>query len=142
MPENEAKYPGSTMFGVLPAYGFFCRHVRGLKLESVRLDTAQPERRPALICDDVKDMVVDGLDAVKAPGPLPLVRLAQVENVLFRGCTLRNPVDTFLRLEGPATAHVVLMGNDVSRAGKPTDLARDVSRDALREIGNNFAAGK
>ena len=142
VPENEAKYPASTMFNVLPAYGFFCRHIRGLKLQNVRLDTAQPDQRPAMICDDVKDLLVDGLDAVKALGPLPLVRLTQVENVLFRACTLRNPVDTFLRLEGPATAHVVLMGNDLSRAGKPTDLAPDVSRDALREIGNESAAGK
>lgn len=35
VPELENKYPESTMFGVLPAYGFFCRHVDGLTFRDV-----------------------------------------------------------------------------------------------------------
>ena len=31
VPEKADSYPESTMFGVLPAYGFYCRHARGLK---------------------------------------------------------------------------------------------------------------
>ena len=33
MPEMEGKYPDATMFGDLPAYGLYCRHVVGLTLD-------------------------------------------------------------------------------------------------------------
>jgi polygalacturonase len=51
--ELENKYPESTMFGVLPAYGFFCRHVDGLTFRDVDLGYEAADRRPALICDDM-----------------------------------------------------------------------------------------
>ena len=36
-PEREAVYPEPTMFGELPAYGFFIRHVKGLTMRDVEL---------------------------------------------------------------------------------------------------------
>jgi len=76
VPENETGYPECTMFGKsLPAYGFYCRHVTGLKLRDVRLRTGQRDERPAVICDDVKRLVIDGLDACSAGGAAPAVRL-------------------------------------------------------------------
>ena len=34
VPEHETKYPESRMFGTLPAYGLYCRHVHGLKFST------------------------------------------------------------------------------------------------------------
>ncbi|MEN8229419.1 MAG: glycoside hydrolase family 28 protein [Bacteroidota bacterium] len=56
VPEHEEKYPESTMFGDLPAYGFFCRHVNNLTFRDIDLNCTKPENRPALICDDVHDL--------------------------------------------------------------------------------------
>ena len=67
------------MFGVLPAYGFYCRHVRGLKFHNIRLDTTKPDLRHALVCDDVKDLIIDGLDAACRPDAEPIVHFIQVE---------------------------------------------------------------
>jgi len=76
VPENEAGYPECKMFGQsLPAYGFYCRHVNGLKLRDIHLRTAQPDERPAIVCDDAKRLVIDGLDACSAGGVAPAVRL-------------------------------------------------------------------
>lgn len=47
------------MFGRLPAYGFFCRHVKNLYLSRVELALASPDSRPALVCDDVADLELD-----------------------------------------------------------------------------------
>ncbi|MBM4028087.1 MAG: glycoside hydrolase, partial [Planctomycetes bacterium] len=49
IPERADAYPESTMFGMLPAYGFFCRHVQGLVLQNVHLQTATPDHRHALV---------------------------------------------------------------------------------------------
>jgi len=56
IPEEPAKYPECTMFGTLPAYGFFCRHVNGLTLDNVEVRTVTPDARPALVCDDVRNL--------------------------------------------------------------------------------------
>ncbi|MCA9450185.1 MAG: glycoside hydrolase family 28 protein, partial [Candidatus Omnitrophica bacterium] len=37
VPEVENKYPECTMFGDLPSYGFYCRHVKGLSFSQVDL---------------------------------------------------------------------------------------------------------
>ena len=35
-------YPENTTFGVLPAYGFYLRHVRGITLSNVWLELEKP----------------------------------------------------------------------------------------------------
>ncbi len=53
VPEFPDKYPEYSMFGPLPAYGFWCRHVRDLELRNTRLSTDQPDERPDVVMDDV-----------------------------------------------------------------------------------------
>lgn len=103
VPEHPEKYPEHSMFGALPAYGFYCRHVRDLTLRDVRVSCAEPETRPGLICDDVA-----GLDAfgLAAAGP-PLI-LHQVRDALVHGCRLPAGVRTWLRVTGHRTAQVDL----------------------------------
>jgi polygalacturonase len=69
VPENETKYPESRMFGPLPAYGFYCRHVEGITFSNIRLRTDQPDPRPALVTDDVGQLSTYGFDAPGAPNP-------------------------------------------------------------------------
>ena len=54
-PENEKFYPEPSMFGEMPSYGFFFRHVSGIELHDVKLDYLNPEARPAVVLDDVQD---------------------------------------------------------------------------------------
>ena len=35
VPEKETSYPKGSMFGVLPAYGLYCRHAHGLRLHNL-----------------------------------------------------------------------------------------------------------
>jgi hypothetical protein len=41
--------------GIMPAYGFYIRHVNGIKLNNVEVGYLGKEVRPAIIMDDVKD---------------------------------------------------------------------------------------
>jgi polygalacturonase len=58
--EKEDAYPECGMFGPLPAYGLYCRHVKGLRLLNVQLTPRQPDARPATVFDDAEDVLVDG----------------------------------------------------------------------------------
>jgi hypothetical protein len=131
VPEYERRYPDSGMFGVLPAYGFYCRHVLGLKFHDIRLDTAAPDRRHALVCEDVKDLTIDGLDAACLPEAAAMLRFTQVEGAIIRNCALRGDLGTFLKLEGNATGRVVLLSNELSRAARVVEARDDVPRGAI-----------
>jgi len=52
-PEKEDTYPEPTMFGDLPAYGFFIRHVKGLKMRDVDVSFLREDARPAFFLNDV-----------------------------------------------------------------------------------------
>jgi polygalacturonase len=53
-PERENIYPEPTMFGELPSYGFFVRHVKGLQMRDVEVSYLSPDFRPAFWLNDVK----------------------------------------------------------------------------------------
>jgi len=52
-PELEKHYPEPTMFGPMPAYGFFFRHINGLQVSDVEVRTMKQDARPAFVLDDV-----------------------------------------------------------------------------------------
>jgi len=56
-PEKETSYPEPSMFGKIPAYGFFIRHVQGIELNNVEVSYAQEDLRPAFVLNQV-----DGAD--------------------------------------------------------------------------------
>jgi polygalacturonase len=51
--EKENAYPEPAMFGHIPAYGFFVRHVKGLEMRDIDLSYEKPDYRPAFVLDDV-----------------------------------------------------------------------------------------
>ena len=58
--EKEDAYPECVIFGTLPAYGLYCRHVKGLRLLNVQFAANKPDARPAMVFDDAEDVLVDG----------------------------------------------------------------------------------
>jgi polygalacturonase len=85
-PEREKEYPEPSMFGMLPAYGFFIRHAKGIELNDVEVGFMQEDRRPAFVLDHVNDVDFQHVKAQKAAGVSTIV-LKNVENFTARGCT-------------------------------------------------------
>jgi polygalacturonase len=52
-PEKEDTYPEPTMFGVLPSYGFFIRHVKGIEMRDVKVSYMKEDARPPFMLTDV-----------------------------------------------------------------------------------------
>jgi predicted alpha-1,2-mannosidase len=70
LTEAEKDYPEFSMFGELPAWGLFVRHVDGLTMKNVRMIQQQPDYRAALVMDDVQKVLIHQLDTIKAPETL------------------------------------------------------------------------
>jgi polygalacturonase len=52
--EKPAEYPEATMFGTLPAYGFYIRHAENIMFDGIEMTTVEEDVRPALILEDVE----------------------------------------------------------------------------------------
>jgi hypothetical protein len=77
VPEVENKYPSCAMFGSLPAWGFYCRHVNGIEFTNVTLQVKGQDFRPALACDDVENIALEGCHVLSA-GSEPVIVLKDV----------------------------------------------------------------
>lgn len=77
VPENESEYPEFSMFGELPAWGFYVRHVKGLTMKDIRLKVLEYDFRPAFVFDDVEGLAMKKIN-VEADKTGPEVILRQV----------------------------------------------------------------
>jgi polygalacturonase len=66
VPEEPKRYPEPTMFGLMPAYGFYIRHAKNLKLTDVEVSYLSPEGRPAFILDTVQEIELRNTQAQKS----------------------------------------------------------------------------
>lgn len=136
MPELPEAYPESRMFGRMPSYGLYCRHVRGLRLRNVEIGAPAAEPRPAIICDDVKDLDVDGFRPARVRSSQPVVKLINTTDGFFRGCTAPDGANPFLRVEGSGSGRISVAANDFTRARSAVSAADDVPATAIRQAGN------
>jgi polygalacturonase len=131
IPEMPEAYPEHSMFGKLPAYGFYCRHVKGLRFENVQTSFAKPDERPAVVCNDVEGVQLGGSSFDATAGAGPAVRLTGAREVLIQGCRAPGPVSTWLRVEGAASRHISVIGNDLSNARQAVEPDAAVPPNAV-----------
>lgn len=136
IPENAENYPEHSMFGTLPAYGFYVRHAKNVKFRHMDLGFEQDDHRPALVFDDVTDLEILGFQAESTPLAQALIWLKQVDGAFIHGCAPRETHPTFVRLNGEKSKNVTLMNNDMSAVRQVVDQGQEVSKNALN-LGNN-----
>ena len=131
IPENPAKYPDFNMFGMLPAYGFYVRHVRNLQMEGITVGFNEPDLRPALICDDVENFVLDRFAPERAQSGLPPVRLVDSRRICLRGWPPAPELLPFVRVEGARTKDIILDPMMMIAGDRTLDIAADVPETAV-----------
>ena len=125
-------YPESIMYGPLPAYGFYCRHAKGITLRKIKFQLTVADFRPAIVCEDVENFELSGLHAANS-GNEPLVRLRQVRHALFQNC--QPQAENFLAIEGEQSADVALLANDL-RSVRNAVTKADKFTGEVSEVGN------
>jgi hypothetical protein len=132
VPDLERAYPEYCIFGVLPSYGFYAHHVRGITFNNVQFHLAADDFRPAIVCDDVQDLQFAGLQAEGRPQAESLVRLQDTQSAFISGAKLPNNIAAFLRVEGDLSKRIVLKANDLDLADKVLSLAEKLPANAVR----------
>lgn len=75
-----------NQFGVLPAYGFTCRHAQDLVLDTISLTTRSPDHRPAIRFEDVNNSSLRGLQADHQETTESLVAIKDSRNLVISEC--------------------------------------------------------
>ena len=56
IPEHLQDYPEYNMFGELPSWGFYIRHVKSIIMKNIILKLRDADFRPAMVLDDVENI--------------------------------------------------------------------------------------
>jgi polygalacturonase len=93
LAEEEKKYPEPNMFGTTSSQGFFLRHVKGIEMSGVKIDSENRDERPVFVLDDVQDA---DCRFIKLPAQgTPAFVLHDVTN--FSAFRCQNVTDTELK---------------------------------------------
>jgi hypothetical protein len=107
VPEQPTAYPQPVMFGALPAYGLFLRHVVDLTLSDVKFKAPAEEGRPDIVADDVVKLRLRDYENESGTSPTHL----WLNNVRdsFVECVATSPVpQRSYRVSGEKTSNLVL----------------------------------
>jgi hypothetical protein len=63
VPEMPREYPEPSMFGILPSYGLYARHVDGLTTINIDVHFKVEDERPAVVLDDVQNATFSSFSA-------------------------------------------------------------------------------
>jgi polygalacturonase len=101
VPEAVDKYPEVKTFGPLvPAYGVWARHVKGLKLVNITFTLDSNDKRPAFICEDGKDIELTGWNLPETSNAQSIIRLEHVEKARISRMNVKGTADEFVSVEG------------------------------------------
>jgi len=84
-PERETNYPEPSMFGEMPVYGFFVRHVKNISVTDVEISYLSEEFRPAFWLEDVNGAVFGHVTSQKVES-VPTFVLRNVSDFTTRDC--------------------------------------------------------
>ncbi len=103
------------MFGTLPAYALYARHVRALTLDAVTFDIESNDLRPAIVCDDVAGLELSHVRMDGSEGQESLLRFTHVQDAFIHDCRALSPARAFIRLEGLFNDQVLVKDNDLRK---------------------------
>ena len=132
IPEVIAEYPESWMMGRLPAYGFFVRHADRVRLRNIEYITDKPDGRPAILCDDVNDIIAGGLELSAPVGGAPLIALINTRRAFLTGMRSPEQCGIFTQVSGPQSAGIELMGNSIPKEQKAVSYADGAATEAAK----------
>jgi polygalacturonase len=128
VPEVATDYPEARMFGRLPAYGFYVRHAKGIRIKDVEIISETADPRPAIVCDDVADLTISGLESTNEAAANPLIALRDTTHAYLHGSRAPENTKLFVQVVGERSQGIVIGSNDYGaseRVFSCTDGARD-----------------
>ena len=115
VPEKVNEYPDSDMFGQLPAYAFYCRHAKNLKLNNIEFTLKNPDPRSAFIFEDVTKLNLISSEAERSDGAAPVIWFKDASQVVIRGCSIPKDKAAFIAVPEAQKHNIQLIDNIIQK---------------------------
>ena len=138
VPELENSYPRAEMFGKLPAYGFYIRHVNNIEFNGVRLEPKEDDKRSALVADDVNGLIINKFYAKASLNSRSLIYLRDAEHVGISQSSATSPIPVFLIVSGNKSKNIVLKDIDFSNVARKYLLENKAQKKQIILIRSTF----
>jgi polygalacturonase len=135
--ELEDRYPESTMWGTLPSYGLYMRHVEGIHIRDLTMTCEREDKRPALVLNDVRDARFDNLEAIVSRSAGSAIVLQDVNGLMVVGSTIHGQPKTLFELIGSGNARIAAVANDLRGVGSIC-VPPDTTGNAVYNSGNQI----
>lgn len=123
------KFNGDGM-GVPPAYAFYARHVKNLRLRDFDVAYEKADLRPAFRLEQSSGIDASGLRGMAHADASALVALRDVQDVTVHGCQ-PEPLDTFVFAEGAGTRNIQIAGNHLTSVKRPVVSGPGLGKGAV-----------
>ena len=137
VPELPSEYPESTMFGSLPAYGFYIRHGDNIRVSDLELICDKGDPRTALICSDLKDLEIGGLRIKNAGNQNPVIVLDQIRRAVITNARIPGAGALFAEVTGDSTDRILITGNYMYGFPQMVRIGTKVDSAAVK-VENNY----
>lgn len=118
VPEAIDKYPEVKTFGPLvPAYGIWARHVKGLTLNNISFVLDSNDVRPAFICEDGEDITLTNWNIPATDGAESIIRLENVRSASIRRNKAGGKAAAFVRIEKTDGSNIRVEKNRIKGIG-------------------------
>ncbi len=135
VPELAGAYPEAFMFGHLPAWGLYARHVTDMVVDGLDLLASEADARPAIVLDRVADSVLRNLRAGSASTEQSWLETHNCKALLVQGFTSRAAIPVFLGVHGADSNDIMLQYNDFRNVDTVFHLGEDAKGEAVSEGG-------
>lgn len=131
VPEREHGYAEGTAFGRFPSFGFYCRHVDGLRIRNTDIRSNVGDPRSMIYCEDVTDLEISSLTGTPPKSAYEAITFRNVRGAILHGNYARPGTNVYLRVEGELSREISLFANDLRHAYRTLDCASNVPDNAV-----------
>lgn len=136
IPEKEKDYPEATMFGTLPAYGFFIRHAKNITLKSIQIETLAEDLRPAFLLDDVSGGQFSDIQLLNSGKSVAGFAMKDCEHILVKNSLYNSNSDSFVKIIGGKLNGISILNNVLFQS--KSIFSEKLGNNSIIEQGNIF----
>lgn len=134
VPEKIDGYPKAGMFGSLPSYGFYFRHVKKIRLRHVQLRYENLESRPPIILNDIIGAELSGIYCEVNPDIDSFFDIYNCRDISINECRTDGKCKSFLKVSGSQNDSIFLYNNFYKVTGHKFILGENVSKEVINEM--------
>jgi polygalacturonase len=98
--EAVSSYPEFSMFGELPVWAFYMRHVKGITMKNIRVKTIESDYRSAFLFNDVQQLNINQV-TIPSTTVLPAMVLSNIQGKEIKNVVIQGQADKIIKTINP-----------------------------------------